>query len=72
MPLCAHSLAALRHILYGDPKRLYSFTLEGKAMDRLAGAAEAFTAAQLERGFRTLDFYKSVQTPTKQDTNRIV
>ena len=65
MPLCAHSLAALRHILYGDPKRLYSFTLEGKAMDRLAGAAEAFTAAQLERGFRTLDFYKSVQTPTK-------
>lgn len=65
MPLCRHSLAALRHILYGDPKRLYSFTLEGKAMDRLAGAAEAFVAAQLERGFRTLDFYKSVQTPTK-------
>lgn len=65
MPLCANSLAALRHILYGDPKRLYSFTLEGKAMDRLAGAAEAFAAAQLERGFRTLDFYKSVQTPTK-------
>lgn len=65
MPLCRDSLAALRHILYGDPKRLYSFTLEGKAMDRLAGAAEAFVAAQLERGFRTLDFYKSVQTPTK-------
>ena len=27
----------------------------------LGGAAEAFTAAQLERGFRTLDFYKSLQ-----------
>lgn len=63
MPLCRDSLAALRHIIYGDPKRLYSFTLEGKAMERLAGAAEAFLAAQLERGFRTLDFYKSLQPP---------
>ena len=62
MPLCRGSLAALRHIVYGDPKRLYSFTLTGKALHRLAGAAEAFTAAQLERGFRTLDFYKSLQT----------
>ena len=25
--------------------------------------AEAFAAAQLERGFRTLDFYKSLQPP---------
>lgn len=57
-------LAALRHIIYGDPKRLYSFTLGGEAMERLAGVAEAFTAAQLERGFRTLDFYKSLQSPT--------
>ena len=36
----------------------------GEAMERLAGAAEAFAAAQLERGFRTLDFYKSLQSPT--------
>lgn len=62
MPLCRDSLAALRHIIYGDPKRLYSFTLGPDALRRLSGAAEAFTAAQLERGFRTLDFYKSLQT----------
>lgn len=62
MPLCRDSLAALRHILYGDPKRLYSFTLGPDALRRLSGAAEAFAAAQLERGFRTLDFYKSLQT----------
>lgn len=61
MPLCPSSLAALRHIVYGDPKRLYSFTLGEKALKRLSDAAEAFTAAQLERGFRTLDFYKSLQ-----------
>ena len=61
MPLCPSSLAALRHIVYGDPKRLYSFTLGEKALKRLSDAAEAFAAAQLERGFRTLDFYKSLQ-----------
>lgn len=61
MPLCSASLAALRHVVYGDPKRLYSFQLGEDALRRLGTAAEAFTAAQLERGFRTLDFYKSLQ-----------
>jgi len=68
MPLCEDSLAAARHIVYGNPKRLYSFTLGPEAQRRLSGAAEAFLAAQLERGFRTLDFYKSLQPvepPTK-------
>lgn len=63
MPLCRDSLAALRHIVYGNPKRLYSFTLGADALRRLSDAAEAFAAAQLERGFRTLDFYKSLQLP---------
>ena len=61
LPLCPDSLAALRHIVYGDAKRLYSFTLGSEAQKRLSAAAEAFLAAQLERGFKTLDFYKSVQ-----------
>ena len=55
-------LAALRHIVYGDPKRLYSFRLGPEPLRRLGDAAEAFAAAQLERGFKTLDFYKSLQS----------
>lgn len=62
LPLCRDALAALRHIVYGDPKRLYSFQLGAEAQRRLSAAAEAFVGAQLERGFRTLDFYKSVQS----------
>jgi len=61
MPLCRDSLLALRHIVYGDPKRLYAFKLGADALRRISDAAEAFTAAQLERGFKTLDFYKSLQ-----------
>lgn len=61
MPLCRDSLAALRHIIYGDPKRLYAFRLGEEPLRRLSAAAEAFAAAQLERGFKTLDFYKSLR-----------
>ena len=63
MPLCQGSLAVLRHVLYGDDKRLYSFRLEQEPLRRLSGAAESFVATQLERGFRTLDFYKSLELP---------
>ena len=60
LPLDPGSLAALRHILYGDPKRLYSFHLDQESLRRFGNAAEGFMTAQLERGFRTLDFYKSL------------
>ena len=64
MPLCADSLAALRHIIYGDPKRIYAFRMGDKALSLLGNTTEAFAAAQLERGFKTLDFYKSLQPLT--------
>ena len=47
-------------MLYADPRRLYSFTLEPGALRALDQAGEAFIAAQLERGFRTLDYYKAL------------
>lgn len=61
LPLDGASLAALRHVLYGDPKRLYSFCLEEESLRRFSAAGEAFLTCQLERGFRTLDFYKSLE-----------
>lgn len=61
MPLDAPGLAALRHVVSGDPKRLFSFQLPEESLNRLAGAAEGFLLTQLERGFRTLDFYKTLQ-----------
>ena len=60
MPLTAAGLAALRHILYCDSRRLYAFTLEPAALRELDHAGEAFAAGQLERSFRTLDYYKSL------------
>ena len=61
MPLSRGALAALRYIVYGDPKRLFSFQIDEESLRLLGDAAEAFLLTQLERGFKTLDFYKQLQ-----------
>lgn len=61
MPLSPGAVAALRYIVYGDPKRLFSFRADGESLRLLGDAAEAFLLTQLERGFKTLDFYKQLQ-----------
>lgn len=63
-PLCPESLAAMRYIVSCDPKKLYSFKIEGDAKKRLSRACEAYVKAQTDRNFRTLDFYNSVRIPT--------
>ena len=54
-------MEAMRHVAYGDPKRLFSYRLDPVSQSRMGNACEAFLAAQLERGFRTLDFYKQLK-----------
>lgn len=63
LPLSDGGLAALRHILYCPPRRLYSFTIPDGALRLLDNAGETFCAAQLERTFRTLDYYKGIMPP---------
>lgn len=60
MPLTEAALAALRHFIWGDPKRLFSVNIDQTSLKQLGNASEAFLMTQLERGFRTLDFYKSI------------
>ena len=60
MPLTVSALAALRHIVWGPRKRLLSFRLDEDGMKRLSEASEAYLLTRLERGFRTLDYYKSI------------
>ena len=61
LPLTRGSLAAMRHALYADGKKLYSFTADRSTLQQLGHAAEGFVAAQLERSFRTLDYYKTIR-----------
>ena len=60
MPLTTAALAALRHIVWGPRKRLLSFRLDEEGLQKLSNASEAYLMTRLERGFRTLDFYKKI------------
>lgn len=58
--LDAGSLAALRHITSAESSRVFSFTVAKEAGKRLGQAAERYVREQMERDFRTLEYYKSL------------
>lgn len=60
LPLTPAALAAMRYVLCGDVKRLYSFSLPPEDLERMARAAEAYASVQLERHFATLTFYREL------------
>ena len=60
MPVTESLLEAMRYICFCDPKKLFGFQLGSENMGKLADITEAYLTTQLERGFTTLDFYKSL------------
>lgn len=60
LPVSPGSLAAMRYLVSCDAKRLFAFRLEGRAVKELCDLTETYLQTQLERGFYTLDFYKSL------------
>ena len=72
MPLSEGVVAAMRHVVYADPKRMFSFRLSQAGEVQLGNVCEAFVLTQLERGFRTLDFYKQLCAAQEPRGGRIV
>lgn len=60
LPVNPGILAAMRYIAFCDPKKLFAFQLGEENMAELSHLTEAYLTTQLERGFSTLDFYKSL------------
>ena len=60
LPVSAGTLQAMRYISVCDSKRIFSFELGEDNMIQLSQITEAYLTTQLERGFSTLDFYKSL------------
>lgn len=60
LPVSPGSLAAMRYLVSCDAKRLFAFRLEARAVKELCDLTETYLQTQLERGFYTLDFYKSL------------
>ena len=60
MPVTHGMLNAMQYICFCDPKKLFGYSLGEDNLERLASLTEGYLATQLERGFSTLDFYKSL------------
>lgn len=60
MPVTGSVLEAMRYICLCDPRKLLSFRLGPETLGKLADLTESYLCTQLERGFSTLDFYKSL------------
>lgn len=70
LPLDEGALSAMRHVLGSARGRMLAFSLDGASLSRLSHVSETFSRLQLERDFRTLDFYKSLRGrafPGKQE-----
>ncbi len=60
MPISAGVLEAMRYIVYCNDKKLFSFEVGPDTLEQLTAVTEGYLTTQLERGFSTLDFYKSL------------
>lgn len=61
LPLDEGAFAAMRHVLLSETRKMLSFRLSEASASRFARCCEEFAQAQLERRFRTLDFYKTLK-----------
>lgn len=54
------SLTALRHTIYADDDKLFSFALPQADLDMLNLASESYLKYRFEKDFKTLTFYKTI------------
>jgi DNA repair protein RecO (recombination protein O) len=60
MPVTPAILEAMRYICLCEPKKLLAFQIGPDNLMKLGNLTEAYLTTQLERGFSTLDLYKSL------------
>ena len=60
MPVTPAVLEAMRYICLCEPKKLLNFNIGPENLIKLSNLSEVYLTTQLERGFTTLDFYKSL------------
>ena len=54
------TLTALRHTIYADDDKLFSFSLSQEGLNVLNLASESYLKYRFEKDFKTLNFYKTI------------
>lgn len=61
VPLTPGVLTGLRHTIYADFEKLFSFSMSQDGRKRLADASETYVKETLGRSFQTLEFYHNLE-----------
>ena len=59
-PLSEAALTALRHTVFAEDSKLFSFALSDEGLKMLNNATELYLRCQLDRDFQALNFYKTI------------
>ncbi len=62
--LSGSGVAAMRHIVFSDPKSIFSFTLADPVRSGLVAQAEKFALWHLDKKPKSLDFYYRITNPS--------
>lgn len=62
MKLSRGALTGLRHTVFADFEKLFSFSLSPQGLKELSNASEQYVLTTLERSFNTLEFYRQMKT----------
>lgn len=54
------AVTALRHTVYSDDEKLFSFSLSDDGLKMLNAATESYIQYRFEKEFKTLNFYKAI------------
>lgn len=57
-PLSLSAVAAMRHVVFSDENKIYSFSLTGKSRDEFEETIERYLLNVTMRNYKTLEFYK--------------
>ena len=63
LPIPGGTLDAMRYVSSCHPRRLFSFSAGDESLEIMSQITESYLNTQLEKGFSTLDFYKSLLNP---------
>lgn len=58
--LSPSALTALRHTIYADDDKLFSFSLSQEGLELLNICSESYLKYKFEKDFKTLNFYKAI------------
>ncbi len=62
VPIDQGVLQALRHTVFSEDKKLFSFSLSEEGLEKLSYITESYICRVLEKDFQTLHFYKTIKS----------